>query len=720
LGRIGRSPHRNFIIALVLVLFVFWIKALFQGTVSIKFDTADIHYTHLKYLADALWHGDIPWWNPYIFSGFPFLAHPEIGAFYLPNWLLLIVGVTNKTIIWQMFGHTLFAGISMYFLAHRFTGSRLGGLVAGLAFALNGWFIGHTSHLGMFQTASWLPLIILGAHHLLEQKRRFFWTVVTGVALSQLVLAGHFQTALYSVTLFVVFAIGFWLYNFKQNRVRYPLTLAVVALIAVGLSAVQLLPTLQLAGISNRAEIDLAYSQAGSFTPGESAAFFIPNFFGNAQHNPFLGVNDVTQSYLYIGILVVGCTLLGLFSRLKYKWLLIGSGVISFLYLLGSYSFIQEIFFRLIPGFNKIKGPNHALIILFFIVALLAAYGIAGLMDKNKRRGGIWIPVSMFGLAAAIATGLKFSAEAIFSAKGFRIADFPYGNEFTFAWTIAFIVVGTLLVWWYTLLPKRWKLGLLLLLMIVDLGYQATWGNKGFFAKHYQLVIPAQRALAEELSDRLAPGERYDDSDVYAGKVGLNQQELHQIDSIGGYSAIRVAGYDDYWITLEKNKKLRGALNVRLLVDADGKITENSEPSLFAFFPAAIEKESDLTQQLATLDPLATALVPSDLDVAAGAGTATLTAYKKQSIELAVQADKAGLLVIGKAWYPGWQASANNEQLEVVRVDGGLTGVIVPVGNYDLTLRYLPSKHFIGLAVSLMTAGLVGFVLWRKRGRKAA
>jgi hypothetical protein len=715
-----QSPHRNFIITLVIALFVFWIKALFDPTISIKFDTADIHYTHLKYLAESISRGDIPWWNPYIFSGFPFLAHPEIGAFYLPNWLLLIFGVTSKTIIWQMFGHTLLAGISMYFLANRFTGSRLAGLVAGLAFAFNGWFIGHTSHLGMFQTASWLPLVILGAHHLLEQKRRVFWVIVTGVALAQLVLAGHFQTALYSVALFVIFAIAFWLYDFKQNRLRYPITIFAVGVTAVALSAVQLLPTLQLAQLSNRAEINLAYSQAGSFNPSESAAFFIPNFFGNAQHNPFLGINDVTQSYLYIGILVVGCALVGLFSRQKYKWLLIGSGVVSFLYLLGSYSFVQEIFFRVIPGFNKIKGPNHALIIFFFIVALLSAYGIAGIMEKNKRRGGIWIPVIMFGLATAIAVGLIFSAESIFAAKGFTLAHFPHGNEFTFAWTIAFIVVGTLVVWWYTLLPRRWKLGLLLLLIMIDLGYQATWSNKGFFAKHYQLVIPAQAQLAEELKNRLQPGERYDDSDVYAGKVGLNQQELHQLDSIGGYSAIRVAGYDEYWIALEKNKKLRGALNVRLLVDEKSQITENPEPSLFAFFPATIEKVVDLQQQLQSLDPLTTALVPADREISAGAGTATLSSYKHQSIELVVHAEKEGLLVIGKAWYPGWQALIEDERLETIAVDGGLTGVVVPAGDYTLELRYRSSAHVAGLWISIVSIAGLAFVVWRKHARRAA
>src|SRR5258708_713319 len=40
---------------------------------------------------EMLRQGTVPLWNPYIYSGMPFLASIEMGILYPPNWLHLIV-----------------------------------------------------------------------------------------------------------------------------------------------------------------------------------------------------------------------------------------------------------------------------------------------------------------------------------------------------------------------------------------------------------------------------------------------------------------------------------------------------------------------------------------------------------------------------------------------------------------------------------------------------
>ena len=45
-----------------------------------------------------LWAGKIPLWTPYVFSGMPFLADPQVGAWYPLNWPFFMIGITPSAI----------------------------------------------------------------------------------------------------------------------------------------------------------------------------------------------------------------------------------------------------------------------------------------------------------------------------------------------------------------------------------------------------------------------------------------------------------------------------------------------------------------------------------------------------------------------------------------------------------------------------------------------
>src|SRR5436853_4769027 len=49
---------------------------------GIQWDAADEFYPAQKYFADMLSNGKLPFWSPYLFSGMPFLADPQVGAWY--------------------------------------------------------------------------------------------------------------------------------------------------------------------------------------------------------------------------------------------------------------------------------------------------------------------------------------------------------------------------------------------------------------------------------------------------------------------------------------------------------------------------------------------------------------------------------------------------------------------------------------------------------------
>ena len=77
------------LLALVAMVCAFYLPQLLTGTV--QFDGVDVHYTSQRYFSDALRSGQLPFWTPYVFAGFPFLADLQVGAWYPLNWPFLSV-----------------------------------------------------------------------------------------------------------------------------------------------------------------------------------------------------------------------------------------------------------------------------------------------------------------------------------------------------------------------------------------------------------------------------------------------------------------------------------------------------------------------------------------------------------------------------------------------------------------------------------------------------
>jgi uncharacterized membrane protein (UPF0136 family) len=181
--------------AFTAAVLLFYAKPLFDYNASIQWDAVDVHYSSQKYFADHILSGRLPFWTPYLFSGFPFLADPQTGAWYPLNWPFFLTGITPRAIQWELALHCLLALAGGYLLAREILKSRAAAVFAGVFFAFSGFFTGHSSHVGMFQTAALLPWLLWAGLRAVRSIRNVpILLVVAGCV----VLPGHFQTALYS------------------------------------------------------------------------------------------------------------------------------------------------------------------------------------------------------------------------------------------------------------------------------------------------------------------------------------------------------------------------------------------------------------------------------------------------------------------------------------------------------------------------------------------
>ena len=77
-----RLPAWAFPVILAACVLTFYWIPMTSSSAGIQWDAADMHYPLQKYFADRVFSGHLPFWTPYLFSGYPFLANPETGAWY--------------------------------------------------------------------------------------------------------------------------------------------------------------------------------------------------------------------------------------------------------------------------------------------------------------------------------------------------------------------------------------------------------------------------------------------------------------------------------------------------------------------------------------------------------------------------------------------------------------------------------------------------------------
>ena len=201
-----RWPILGPVILLAMTLACYW-KPMTSNETSILWDAADYFQVIQNYLSQELHAGRIPFWSPYPWSGYPFLADPQVGAWYPLNWPFFLIGVSPQLLVVEHWLHSFLASLGAYFLAWRLLRNRQAAVLAGLCYGLSGFFAGHSSHTPMLQGAAWMPWLLLLLDLALE-SHPLRYTVLGGLAAGMLILAGHFQTILYGFLALGLFAVA--------------------------------------------------------------------------------------------------------------------------------------------------------------------------------------------------------------------------------------------------------------------------------------------------------------------------------------------------------------------------------------------------------------------------------------------------------------------------------------------------------------------------------
>ena len=770
-GWFGDDYHRDAlalsVIALVTVGF-FW-QLLFTPDTYMPAgggDLASFLYPVYHYAARNLKRGIIPLWNPYLYGGAPFVGDIQSGFFYPINLLvfLLVPELTYPIMELLAVLHFFLAGAFMYFclrsLERRVVRrdplslqkmSRLAALSGAVAFMFSDLFITHFGNLNMIAVAAWLPLIFLFYHRAMLERRlsRAAWA---GLFLGIATLAGHIQ-----ITLFIALALT--LYTAYQvyaapskhsilHSLLSPLSALVLTMaVALGVSALVLLPSYEMARHTLRAALDYSQASQYSLSPGQLIRLLAPNFFGRDPTHYWSPWERVEVGY--VGVLPLVLALLAvLLRRENLVRFLLGLAVISLFLSLGGHSILHGWLYRWGPGFQGLRAPARFVYLMDFALAMLAALGLDALL-RPLERGQRAIYRRLLKMAPWVVVGTALVAAAF----GYLAILDAQSKDTVVFWRVGMAVdsmvlfllflAASLAILWMR--GYRWvrrnTLGLLAVgLIAVDLASTGAYVDLGHHDPAIGFHHPAAVEFLKADSDYYRIDTRTDVWELWQPDLSL----LYGVQDVWGVvNPLTLADYNRYWEHMgSRSSPLYDFLNAKYVVGSKGvtldwekfvpvfdgdpqvNIYLNTEafPRAFLVHQALIaadhEEAFDLIHQ-PDFDPATTVV----LEGAGGevlptdeAETVSILSYQPNEILLDVNVAAPGYLVLSEVYYPGWRAYVDGREEVIWRANYTFRAIHLEPGSHRVRFLFAPLAWKVGLGVSLVTwLGLIGWGLLSAR-----
>lgn len=338
-------------------------------------------------------YGQLPLWNPRILMGHPFLGNPLPAMFYPQN-LLNLIFIPDTLFGYLLLFDIFMAGLFTYLFMRILKTSRFAAFVAGCVFMFSGIFVVRVygGNIPNLDVLSMFPLVLL----LLElaiRKKSLFYGALAGVPLGLQFLAGQPEYTLYSsLSAFIYFSLRS-LFVFKnENSLRFAPRLILIfftyLIVGLSLSAVQLMPLLELSKQSSRSEMSTyQFATSYSFPPHHLTTFLMPEFYGTFLDVTYWGGRNFWELCVYMGVLPLILALIGIIlKRGEYTIIFLLIALFSLVFAFGRYSPIFYIFYRFVPLFRLFRKPSVILFSTVFSVSILSGFGLDFLIKKFRDR----------------------------------------------------------------------------------------------------------------------------------------------------------------------------------------------------------------------------------------------------------------------------------------------------------------------------------------------
>jgi hypothetical protein len=502
-----------------------------QSQNSLLSDPFYTFYPRRNFFTTSLRDGTFPLWNPYIFSGHPVVGDTAAQTFYPPNFLaaqFLSAARALPTLAWF---HLTLTGLAMFAFLRLLRLRPGAALFGALAWMFNGDAIVWLENPHRLSTLAWMPLVFL-FYELALQRRRAWPGILAAFFYGLAILGGHTQFALgLGVALAAYGLFRTCVLCWRERRLAWrPLALlATVGLLGVGMGALQLLPTFQMAQLSHRATLSTGQFLATRWPPEHIIGLWVPDFYGNPVRFPYWGAANYAEVTAYLGAFTFPLALSSLLWVRSARGRFFGVAVLLVLLVAWATPLVWLVAW--IPGFRYFRLASLTAYLPFFGAAA-AAFGLEeGLALAVRRERLLWTTLLCVLLGLVVVTLL------IVKLNGEEVAA-HWSDICPYLWRTALIWgIGAL-----GLLLARWRPGqamvLLVALLAVDL---IQWGRPFNPVNSLDILYPENAVTAWLRQDaslyRVLPLQT--DRAVF----GPNVLSVFGFYETGGYSSLMVQRY---------------------------------------------------------------------------------------------------------------------------------------------------------------------------------
>lgn len=718
-------------------------------------DTGRIMAPVRPLVADAIRHGRLPLWNPYVGAGAPLLGDSIHGVLHP---LSLVAALFGDGVEVLLLLYLAAAALGAFLAARAFGASPAASAAAAVGYGASGVVLGTTSMIYMVASAASIPWVVAAAR--VAGKGGAYGVPLLSAAVASSVLSGDAQAAALIAAVSLAIAV-------ESGGRGGGLRAAAGVVLGMLLAGIQILPTWHVMQRSLRVlDLDATTLHQWALHPWRVLELVIPGMVGGepgpARLAAFMVLEPAGRYTLpflpsvFIGAPLVAAAFAGAGARAG-KLLAIGAGGLLWL-ALGHWLGAQQALSG-VPVWKSFRYSEKLVCPLALALALLAALGVDAIAaDRAARRRAA---AGLLLLAVVASLGVEGFIRSI-STSVMPPSEGPHVAAAASAGLLSFTVAALAVGLWLAFAGRRPA--------FAATAFAGLVVAQAIASRQFGLLAMPDESLrhvpvleAPPPGPRITTPAEFGIANVHGPEAMSEQQAMEseggapdynvasRVDNIDLKGALYSRRYelmwaalgDERWLGFRRYGVTHVALPVRLRADqvsTAASATRGGEPALttpavrfvavphrpWAFFAEAVRA---VPSQLGTLEATMKAVEQDLREVVLETASAPPVSPGRivrlergaERVTIEAEAEGAGVLVVNDAYWPGWFATIDGAPAEIIPADVLVRAIPFPAGRHRLEMRYAPPEVAIGMALSAVgVASLAAWVVIERGRRRAA
>jgi len=773
------APNQNYKLRKInfLIFFCIFIVTLAIIIADNNVIGSDISF-QMQPLINFVYNSGFSKWNPNIICGIPNIASISMMTFHPLSLLIYFKIITPENFFgFIMFLYLILSSALMYFWIYKKTGSCFSSVVSSIIFTLGGFtancvFKGHYMLLGSYCL---YPLIFYITDILLQKQsersnffRPVFFDLFFIFLFSLQILAGHPQQVYYECLILFPYIIFSNNELLLKTRIYTFCRIFILCSFSAALCAVQLIPSFYFSKITVRpVNAGLELAQQYSVSLSHLIQNIFPFFWGFDNSFFLQSYEDYSQ---FTGITALILLIAGLIFAKKNReilfWYLIA--LLTFLAAFGQYLPVFKILYSIIPGFKMFRGPIRLYSIVLFGISIISGLTLKNIIiakKKDTKKILIGFTILLFFLCSILfffgtilndISKIKSSSSIVLNLKnaisGGHFEHILKNVNKSLLTGILFIIFISI----YIFCKKKVLLALAIFVLISE------------YVLFFYLVTP------ENITKNSIPDKNSTIYKLIAADTGLFRIKYfpEQININRNHYISNLKNIDGYQNMISNNiAKFQCFINerddVNRIVKSNRLYFENIQSQKFdltcvkyiisnlplsfsAWELAAVDKNEFLYRNIKSL-PLFFSVknlvfdssIEYDFSKLSSIGNFSDTAlifssqkstgktfpnnsnckidiisYSNDLIKLSVKSTDPGFIVNLEPYDKDWKIYINGQSSEFIKTNLFFRGFYIDSGINEVLLKYEPLYFYIGMIITIFTAGILIsflFYLWIKK-----